>query len=129
MRLCGSIEEKKIWKLNILSRVTQSPCESRNCFSSSLPKFLNVSNNVSGLKELDFSARILNLMTGHLCTGDHLFLNVIKSVCTGTGCSFCSKCLILSLLLGSSFIAGVQLLKHDSIPKNFAALHKQGYQV
>lgn len=84
---------------------------------------------MSGLKELDFSAHILNLMTGHLGIGDHSFLNVIKSVRTGTGHSSCSKCLILSVLLGLCFIAGVQLLKHDSIPKNFAAVHKSGCQV
>ena len=79
---------------------------------------------MSGLKELAFSAHILNLMTGHLCIGDHLFLNVIKCVCTGAGRSSCSKCLILSVRLGHCFIAGVQLLKCDSIPKNFAAVHK-----
>lgn len=88
--------EKKLQKLNTLARVTHSPHESRNCFTSSLTKSHNVSNNMSGL---NFQLIFWIWWLGHLHIRDHLFLNVIKSACTGTGRSSCSKCLILSVLL------------------------------
>lgn len=77
---------------------------------------------MSGLKESDFSAHVLSLMTGHVHIEDHVFLNVIKSVCTGTRHSSCSKCFILPALLVPCFMAGVQLLKQESF-QNFAAVH------
>lgn len=69
---------------------------------------------MSGLKEPDFSARVLNLVTGCIYIEDHVFLHVIKSVCTGTRHSSCSKCFIPSALLGPCFIADIQLLEHES---------------
>lgn len=83
---------------------------------------LSVSAMMSGLKEPDFSAHVLNLMTGHVYIEDHVFLNAIKSVCIGTRHSSCSKCFILSALSGPCFIAGVQLLKLDSF-QNCAAVY------
>lgn len=59
-------------KIEYISMSCTSPYESRNCFTSSLTKSLSVSN-ISGPKELGFSAHILNLMTEHTFIGDHLF--------------------------------------------------------
>lgn len=73
---------------------------------------LSVSAMMSGLKEPDFSAHVLNLVTGCVYIEDHVFLTVIKSVCTKTRHSSCSKCFILSALLGR-FIAGAQLLENE----------------
>lgn len=83
---------------------------------------LSVSAMMSAVKEPDFTAHLLNLMTGCIYIEDHAFLNVIKSECTGTRLSSCSKCFMLSAFLGPPFIAGVQLLKHESF-QNFAAVH------
>lgn len=103
---------KNIWKLDTGARGAQSLFESKYTLLAVLPSLL-VSAMMSGLKEPDFSALVLNLMTGHVYIEDHVFLSIIKSVCTGTRHSSCSKCFILSALLGPCFIVGVQLLKHD----------------